>query len=68
MGAEERIAIFRTAWDFVGSSLAGRGELYERFYLASSQRMYQVAQMGSARETDFALADAVVASARGLDR
>jgi aromatic ring hydroxylase len=36
--AEERIRIFRLAWDFAGSALAGRNEQYERFYLASSAR------------------------------
>jgi aromatic ring hydroxylase len=30
--------IFRTAWDFAGSALGGRVELYERFYLSSRQR------------------------------
>jgi len=60
MTAEERIAIFRTAWDFVGSALAGRGELYERFYLASSQRMYQVAHAASVREADLSFVDGVV--------
>jgi len=60
MDAEERVAIFRTAWDFVGSGLAGRGELYERFYLASSQRMYQVAHAASVRETDFGIVDSVL--------
>ena len=34
--AEERAALFRLAWDFVGSALGGRNELYERYYLASS--------------------------------
>lgn len=34
----ERAQIFRTAWDFAGSALGGRVELYERFYLASRQR------------------------------
>lgn len=60
MCAEDRVAIFRTAWDFVGSALAGRGELYERFYLASSHRMYQVAHAASVRETDFAVVDSVL--------
>ena len=32
-------ALFRLAWDFVGSDLGGRGELYERFYLSDSYRM-----------------------------
>ena len=65
MDAEERIAIFRTAWDFVGSALAGRVELYERFYLASSARMLQVAQGAARRETDLALVDSVLALATG---
>ena len=38
MPAEERIRIFRLAWDFAGSALASRNEQYERFYLASSAR------------------------------
>jgi 4-hydroxyphenylacetate 3-monooxygenase oxygenase component len=37
--AERRIRLFRLAWDFVGSDLGGRGELYERFYLSDSWRM-----------------------------
>jgi len=45
--AKRRIALFRLAWDFVGSELGGRGELYERFYLSDSWRMtalaYQIA-------------------------
>lgn len=41
--ASERIKIFRAAWDFTGSALGGRNELYERFYLASSARTYQMA-------------------------
>lgn len=38
MSARERARIFRTAWDFAGSALGGRVELYERFYLASAPR------------------------------
>ncbi len=30
------------AWDFVGSSLAGRSFLYERFYLTSAARNRQL--------------------------
>jgi aromatic ring hydroxylase len=40
--SEERAAVFRLAWDFVGSSLAGRGFLYERFYLTSAARNKQM--------------------------
>jgi len=60
MPAEERIQIFRAAWDFVGTALAGRTELYERFYLASSQRMYQVAQAAAVPESDFSLVASVL--------
>ncbi|HYL60705.1 MAG TPA: 4-hydroxyphenylacetate 3-hydroxylase N-terminal domain-containing protein [Candidatus Acidoferrales bacterium] len=42
-GAEERARVFRLAWDFVGTALASRNELYERFYLASGARNYQLA-------------------------
>jgi len=35
--AEERSAIYRLAWDFVGTSMGSRNELYERNYLASSK-------------------------------
>lgn len=38
ISAQERSRIFRTAWDFAGSGLGSRVELYERFYLASRQR------------------------------
>jgi 4-hydroxyphenylacetate 3-monooxygenase oxygenase component len=41
--AERRIRLFRLAWDFVGSELGGRGELYERFYLSDSWRMTALA-------------------------
>jgi aromatic ring hydroxylase len=40
--ADDRAALFRLAWDFVGSSLAGRGFLYERFYLTSAARNKQM--------------------------
>ena len=42
--AEERSRLFRLAWDFTGSALANRVELYERFYLASGPRNMQSAQ------------------------
>ncbi|MDG2112422.1 MAG: 4-hydroxyphenylacetate 3-hydroxylase N-terminal domain-containing protein [Actinomycetota bacterium] len=35
--AEERSAIYRLAWDFVGTTIGGRNELYERNYLSSSK-------------------------------
>lgn len=44
-GAEKKIRAFRLAWDFVGSALGGRGELYERFYLQDSFRMTALAYL-----------------------
>ncbi len=41
--AERRIRLFRLAWDYVGSELGSRSELYERFYLSDSWRMTAVA-------------------------
>lgn len=43
--AERRVRAFRLAWDFIGSSLGGRGELYERFYLQDSFRMTALAYL-----------------------
>jgi 4-hydroxyphenylacetate 3-monooxygenase len=40
--ADERAAVFRMAWDLVGSALGGRGFLYERFYLTSAARNKQM--------------------------
>ena len=48
--AERRIRAFRLAWDFVGSSLGGRGELYERFYLSDSFRMTALAYVLADKE------------------
>jgi aromatic ring hydroxylase len=45
MSARERAKIFRTAWDFAGSGLGGRVELYERFYLGSAQRSQSLDHM-----------------------
>jgi 4-hydroxyphenylacetate 3-monooxygenase len=63
--ARERTRIFRAAWDLVGSALGGRNELYERFYLASASRSYQIAhaaaqaeQRGRASLLDGVLGDA----------
>jgi len=45
MTARERAKLFRTAWDFSGSALGGRTELYERFYLASAPRNFALDHM-----------------------
>jgi len=67
VGPEERSAVYRTAWDFVGSAFGARNELYERNYLASTktnrfaqQMMYSEANKARGRE----LLDKVLADAR----
>ncbi len=50
-GAEERAAIFRLAWDFVGSALGARNDLYERNYLASARSNHILANALYARST-----------------
>ena len=54
--AEQRVRIFRLAWDFIGSDLGGRSELYERFYLSDSWRMTQLAY----RTADTTFAESLV--------
>ena len=54
--AERRVRLFRLAWDFIGSDLGGRSELYERFYLSDSWRMTQLAY----RTADTTFAEAMV--------
>ncbi len=60
MKSEERARIFRLAWDFVGSALASRNELYERFYLASGARNYQLAQLLAPKERARRLVDGIL--------
>lgn len=43
--AVEKIRLFRLAWDFIGSDMGSRGELYERFYLLDSFRMTAAAYL-----------------------
>jgi aromatic ring hydroxylase len=50
------VRLFRLAWDFIGSDLGGRGELYERFYLSDSFRMTALAY----RVADKTLPEAIV--------
>jgi len=55
--AERRARIFRLAWDFTGSALASRNEQYERFYLGSGSRNYQLAQALQKRDRANRLVD-----------
>src|SRR5215471_20721726 len=45
VSAETRARLFRLAWDFAGTGLAGRNDQYERFYLASGARNQQIAHL-----------------------
>jgi 4-hydroxyphenylacetate 3-monooxygenase oxygenase component len=55
--AERRTRAYRLAWDFVGSALAGRGELYERFYLSDAFRMTALAYILADKEHPAALVE-----------
>jgi 4-hydroxyphenylacetate 3-monooxygenase len=64
-GAEERAALCRLAWDFVGSSLAGRNVLYERFYLTSAGRNRINNHLRNVDRTRaYALVDEILAAGR----
>jgi 4-hydroxyphenylacetate 3-monooxygenase len=55
--AERRIRLFRLAWDYAGTALASRVELYERFYLTSGARNQQRAQLLAKRDSALALVE-----------
>lgn len=57
IGAEERIRVFRLAWDFAASALGGRGEQYERFYLASAARNRVQSHLLAPKERGLALVE-----------
>ena len=50
--ARDRARLFRAAWDFAGSALGGRTELYERFYLASAARNHSLNHVIAQREAN----------------
>jgi aromatic ring hydroxylase len=63
--SEERAAIYRLAWDFVGSNLGSRNDLYERNYLASARTNRTGAHMVYAdHERPKALVDAMLEAGR----
>ena len=51
--APERSRLFRTAWDFAGSALGARTELYERYYLASAARTCALAHVAARKEREW---------------
>lgn len=66
VSARQRTEVFRLAWDFVGSALGGRGELYERNYLQSSRsnRLNTQRKPSATRERGAALVEKMLADAR----
>jgi 4-hydroxyphenylacetate 3-monooxygenase len=62
MDAERRAGIYRLAWDFIGSGLGSRNELYERNYLASPRTNRSLHhQFYSDRDTAYGLVDSMLA-------
>jgi 4-hydroxyphenylacetate 3-monooxygenase oxygenase component len=57
VSAEERAAVFRLAWDFVGSELGSRNELYERYYFGSGPRHMALAHIAGDRTRADALVE-----------
>jgi 4-hydroxyphenylacetate 3-monooxygenase len=57
MNSERRIRLFRLAWDYCGTALASRVELYERFYLRSGASNQQRAQQLAKRDKAMALVE-----------
>jgi aromatic ring hydroxylase len=60
VSAKERAQAFRTAWDFVGSALGSRTELYERFYLGSPAKNFTREHMQTLAEGGFGRFDQFV--------
>ena len=65
--AAERAALYRLAWDFIGSGLGSRNELYERNYLASAKsNRLALHSFYADHERGFTLVDDMLASGRNL--
>jgi aromatic ring hydroxylase len=64
-GAEARAALFRLAWDFVGSGLGSRVELYERFYLGSRTRNRKMMHISSQETTGWKMGSSPEIRSRG---
>ncbi len=62
MGAKERIALMRLAWDFIGSEFGNRHQQYEKFYGGASF----LVKMNVFRSYDFKRATAMVDQALNL--
>lgn len=67
ISARDRARVFRTAWDFAGSALGSRIELYERFYLGSIGRARILEHMKAQREGEGGQVRAFLAQSGALD-
>jgi 4-hydroxyphenylacetate 3-monooxygenase len=63
MGARERVALMRLAWDFLGTEFGSRHQQYEKFYGGASF----VVKMNAFRHYDFKRALALVNEALKLN-
>lgn len=65
MSAEDRAGIYRLAWDFIGSGLGARNNLYERNYLGSAKTNRVMGQMRYMDRTRaYALVDEMLSRGR----
>lgn len=55
--SRERAQVFRMAWDFIGSGLGARVDLYEQFYLASQPTNFTRDHMQTLGEGGFGVLD-----------
>jgi 4-hydroxyphenylacetate 3-monooxygenase len=63
VGARDRIALMRLAWDFIGTEFGSRHQQYEKFYGGASF----IVKMNAFRAYDFKRATAMVDQALRLD-
>lgn len=68
VSAEDRVLLYRIAWDFVGTSLASRNELYERYYLASARTGYTICHMVSSMKRDRSMLDRLLATGKAAGK
>ncbi|MHB8577786.1 MAG: 4-hydroxyphenylacetate 3-monooxygenase, oxygenase component [Dehalococcoidia bacterium] len=67
IGAEERVRVFRLAWDLVGTQFGSRQELYERFFNGDVVRLRQLRYQQYDYSRSLASVDRLFAAARRED-
>ena len=66
--AKDKVALFRLAWDVVGSGWGGRQELYERFFFGDTQRMKSLNYMFYDKAEASALVARILTPPNGRER